>query len=120
MTTLYVLELEQHKYYIGKTSRPVNERIFEHIDNNGSEWTKKYKALNLIEIVNNIDKYDEDKYVKKYMDTYGINNVRGGSYVSIDLPDYQIKSLEAELCTSNNKCFRCLYIGHLLNLVQLL
>lgn len=46
------------------------------------------------------------------MSMYGINNVRGGSYVSIKLPDYQIKALQTELSTSGNKCFNCQGTGH--------
>ena len=41
MVYIYVLKLEQEKYYIGKTNNP-EFRINDHFNNIGSEWTKKY------------------------------------------------------------------------------
>lgn len=111
--TIYVLKLEHNKFYIGKTSRTANERIQEHFDNNGSEWTKLYKPLDTIEIISDANEYDEDNYTKKYMNIYGIKNVRGGSYISTKLPLYQILSLEKEFRTANNKCFKCNKNGHI-------
>ena len=104
---LYVLKLENEKYYIGTTTKKIKERYDEHLSGNGSEWTKVYKPINILEKNKNIDAFDEDKYTKKYMNIYGIENVRGGSYTSVNLPEYQIKALNKELKTSNNKCFKC-------------
>ena len=84
MVFIYVLKLEQNKYYIGKTDNP-NIRLENHFSSNGSEWTKLYKPLNIIDIIPNCDNYDEDKYTKIYMDKFGIDNVRGGIYVQIEL-----------------------------------
>lgn len=39
--TIYVLKCEKNKYYIGKTNRPLYNRICEHFSNYGSQWTKK-------------------------------------------------------------------------------
>lgn len=115
MTTLYVLELEDGKYYVGTTTRSVDDRFLEHINECGSAWSKKHKPISVIETKENVDKYDEDKYTKMYMDKYGIDNVRGGSYVSIQLPDYQLKALQYELKTSNDQCFRCRRTNHYAN-----
>ncbi len=55
---------------------------------------------NLQEILEEIETYDimdVDKTVKKYMLTYGIDKVRGGSYKNEVLEDWQVKSLEHEL-----------------------
>jgi len=83
-TTIYTLELENNKYYVGK-SCVSKQRILKHFQEEGSEWTKLYKPIKIIEIIPDCDNYDEDKYTKIYMDKYGINNVRGGSYVQIEL-----------------------------------
>lgn len=112
MTSLYILELTNNKYYIGTTKRLLNYRVLEHFSESGSEWTRKYKPLKVLDIKDNVDQYDEDKYTKIYMNKYGIDNVRGGSYVSIVLPKYQIQSLEKELKTINNQCFTCGQPGH--------
>ena len=44
MVFIYVLELENKKYYIGKTTNPIY-RLGKHFNNSGSEWTKKYKPI---------------------------------------------------------------------------
>jgi hypothetical protein len=110
--SLYVLKLEEGKYYVGVTYKPINVRVLEHMQGYGSEWTKKYGPIEVIETVFEVDKYDEDKYVKIYMNKYGIENVRGGSYVTLELPDYQMLTLRKELCLANNKCFICNKEGH--------
>jgi predicted GIY-YIG superfamily endonuclease len=61
MVFIYVLELENNKYYIGKTNIP-EFRLDLHFNYEGSEWTKKYKPIRLKELVKNCDSYDEDKY----------------------------------------------------------
>jgi len=109
---LYVLKLVKNKYYIGKTNKNVQDRFIEHKNGFGSHWTKLYKPIKIIEIIITEDKFNEDKYTKKYMDLYGIQNVRGGSYTKIILDDWQIKSLHHELKHSNNLCYKCGNFGH--------
>ncbi len=106
MSFIYALELEHHKYYIGK-SDDVDKRVMDHLLGKGSEWTRRYRPLNLLEIYPNTDPYDEDKYVKKYMNKYGIDNVRGGSYVRLSITNEQKKYINNELKTANNQCYRC-------------
>ena len=60
---IYILKLENNKFYIGKTEN-AEIRIENHFENNGSEWTKIHKPLSIIEIIPNCDNYDEDKYTK--------------------------------------------------------
>jgi len=115
-TSIYLLELENGKYYIGKTNKTVKERFNEHKNGKGSEWTSLHRPIRILGTKTwQVDEYDEDKYTKKYMDKYGIENVRGGSYVSVKLPDYQIRAIRQELYTSNNKCFKCGEVGHYVN-----
>jgi predicted GIY-YIG superfamily endonuclease len=109
---LYILLCEGERYYIGKTDRPLENRIEEHFSKNGSYWTKKYKPLSVVEVIENVDDLDEDKYTKKYMSIYGINKVRGGTYSEITLPKYKKKCLMDELCTKDDLCFRCKRKGH--------
>ena len=111
MVYIYILKLEQHKYYIGKTNQP-HFRIDNHYNSNGSAWTRKYKPIKVIEIIPNCDDYDEDKYTKIYMDKYGIQNVRGGSFVSIELDHSTLDILKQMNNGTNNKCFTCGKEGH--------
>ena len=38
MVFIYILELENNKYYVGKTTNP-NFRLEQHFNNSGSHWT---------------------------------------------------------------------------------
>ena len=49
------------------------------------------------------------------MDKYGINNVRGGSFVSVKLNKATIDTLKQMSNGTNNKCFICGKIGHFAN-----
>ena len=111
MVFIYIIQLEQGKYYIGKTNNP-QFRLESHFNSNGSEWTKIYKPLRVIEVKPNCDDYDEDKITRQYMDKYGINNVRGGSFVSVKLEKSTINTLKQMSNGTNNKCFVCGKPGH--------
>ena len=111
MVFIYVLQLENGKYYVGKTNNP-DFRLKTHFDSNVSEWTKLYKPLKVLEIIPNCDDYDEDKITRKYMDKYGIFNVRGGSFVSVKLDKSIIDTLKHMSNSTNNRCFTCGKEGH--------
>jgi len=111
MVFIYILQLEQGKYYIGKTNNP-QFRLQNHFNSNGSEWTKIYKPLRVLEVKPNCDDYDEDKYTRIYMDKYGISNVRGGSFVSVKLSKSQKDILHQMSNGTNDKCFICGKGGH--------
>lgn len=113
-TNIYVLKLEHNKYYIGRSNIPEN-RIIQHFTNNGSTYTKIYKPIAIKKIFNNCDMYDEDKYTKIYMNKYGIDNVRGGSYTQQYLSSNTRAILEKEMRTANNECFRCGRYSHFAN-----
>ena len=107
---IYILKLNQGKYYVGKTSNP-HFRIESHFNSDGSCWTKLYKPLKLLELIQG-DDYDEDKYTIMYMDKYGIDNVRGGSYTSVKLDDETKSQLVKISNSTNNRCFTCGKEGH--------
>ena len=50
---IYVLKLEHHKYYVGKTKN-MSKRYQEHIDGTGSEWTNIFKPIKILEAFENI------------------------------------------------------------------
>ena len=115
MVGVYVLALEQGKYYVGKTYKTIQERYAEHCNGYGSGWTKRYKVLGLVEAHENCSDYDEDKYTKIYMGLYGIDNVRGGAYCRIHMPCSQVKMLRREIYNAENKCLECGSIKHYVN-----
>lgn len=87
--TLYILKLEQDRYYVGITCRTLDKRLAEHFSGYGSAWTEIYKPVRLhaykklgnvtIEEAERI----ENHYTALYMEKYGFDNVRGGNIVSI-------------------------------------
>ena len=110
MVFIYILKLNKNKYYVGKTNNP-KFRLESHFNSNGSEWTKKYKPIECIELKEG-DKYDEDKFTIKYMNLYGINNVRGGSFCEIKLSESTLQILTKMIDSSEDKCFSCGEKGH--------
>ena len=109
---LYILKCKDNRYYVGTTTLDTTKRLAQHMSGRGSAWTRKYKPLWIEKEIKNCDKYDEDKWTKIYMDKYGINNVRGGSYSQISLPSNEVNLLEREVNHANQKCLFCGKHGH--------
>ncbi len=113
-TNIYILKLQGGKYYVGKSDNPM-KRYQEHINGSGSAWTKLYKPIGLEKVIEKATPFDEDKYTKEYMATYGINNVRGGAYISVNISEEQEISLRNELRGATDKCLKCGKSGHFVN-----
>jgi len=111
MTNIYVLRLKGGKYYIGK-SEDVMGRYQQHLNGQGSAWTRKYAPVSLEKTIENVSPFEEDKVTKEYMDKYGIENVRGGSYVSLELSEFQIEALKTEIWGAKDKCTQCGRTSH--------
>jgi len=108
---IYILKLDNKKWYIG-TSNDVEKRIKKHIQGDGSKWTAKYAPVKLVKSYKIKDLYEEDKITIKYMDKYGIDNVRGGSFCKMNLTEAEKNVLRKMITTQNNKCFSCGKSGH--------
>jgi len=111
MVHIYILELVDGKYYVGKTNNP-GFRIEQHFHSGGAAWTKRHRPVRVLEIIDGCDDYDEDKYTRIYMDKYGIENVRGGSFCEEVLDEATVKMLEKMSNSAKNKCFVCGKMGH--------
>jgi predicted GIY-YIG superfamily endonuclease len=114
MESLYVLQLEDNKWYIGKTA-DVKKRFSQHQNGSGSAWTKSYKPVKIVETRRLKDDYDETNTTKDYMKKYGIDNVRGGAYTQVVLPEDVQRVLKQELCGDSDTCFKCNLKGHFAN-----
>jgi len=100
MVVVYCLESIEGKFCIGKSTtasassakqrvptgaRPIgsaNDFISEATSSN--EWTDKYRPIRVVELIGTTDNTDVkslvDDTVIRYMQKYGIDNVRGGSF----------------------------------------
>ena len=111
MITIYILKCQDNKYYVGKSKDPIN-RIIDHFSGKGSEWTKNYKPVEIVELIDSEDDYDEDKYTIKTMEKYGVNNVRGGTFCKLHLSLEEKAIIELMIKGSTEKCYKCGKGGH--------
>eukprot|EP01050_Picozoa_sp_SAG11_P006943 SAG11_NODE_562_length_8523_cov_38.875356_2_plen_120_part_00 len=77
------LKLEEDKYYVGMTYN-FNLRYAQHECGEGSRWTRKYKPVEVVEIIPNSGGEVENLKTKKYMEKYGWHNVRGGYWCKME------------------------------------
>jgi len=98
---IFILKLENDKWFLHIS----NEENFKNIKYECLvlyEYVKKNKPINVYETVHLFDKRDINTLTKKYMEYYGIDNVRGGIYKDEILPEFLQKSLEFEFSSYNN------------------
>jgi len=105
-TYIYKLDLTNGKKYIGKTNN-IERRMNEHFSGTGSQVTKKFKPIEG-RVIDSCNGYFssklEQKKTEKYMNKYGYDNVRGGSYTNSKTLKYNN--------FNSKKCKRCGNIGH--------
>jgi hypothetical protein len=81
---VYVLLLEQQKWYVGYSEREIGPRFLEHFNNNGAMWTTTYRPKQVMEIrpggLN-----EENELTLEMMDRYGWWNVRGGRWCQVNM-----------------------------------
>lgn len=81
--TVYILELENGKYYVGSTTNR-RKRIQEHIKRRGSKWTREHKPISVLREYRRIpSKYVlgmESRITAECMLEFGVNNVRGSMF----------------------------------------
>ena len=87
---LYILKLDQDKWYVGITTKDPQERFLEHRHHKrAAYWTMKYKPLEIVltEDLGIVSKEHAEKYENKItrslMKERGINNVRGGDLTQV-------------------------------------
>lgn len=113
MLKIYILKCQQDKYYVGKTAN-FSKRYDQHQSGLGSYWTKRYRPIEVMEVFEGT-KYDEDKKVWEYMEKYGIDNVRGGIYSQMTLPNELHQCAQRHITGANDGCFNCHQTGHFIN-----
>ena len=80
---IYVLKLVDDRYYIGR-SQNIVQRIDDHFSGNGSIYTKKYKPLSIVEIVEEKTNDDEKNKTIEYIEKYTWEKVRGYTWCRVE------------------------------------
>lgn len=111
MSTLYVLELQHGKYYVGITKN-LQRRFQQHLDGTGSAWTVEHPPVAVHRSVPLEGPLHEDQVTKQMMHLHGIENVRGGAYCRVELDDEQHAALTTEMRSAGGVCFTCGRTGH--------
>jgi predicted GIY-YIG superfamily endonuclease len=121
---LYILKLQDNKYYVGTTHRnQPNLRLKEHQAGDGSAWTRKYSPVGgfheLIKLSDSWTKtrvlLEETNKVRELMAIHGIANVRGGSLCQVELSEQSVQELQREMRHANDQCQRCGRKGHFIS-----
>jgi hypothetical protein len=71
------------RYYIGR-SQNIVQRIEDHFSGNGSIYTKKYKPLSVVEIVEEKTNDDERNKTIEYIEKYTWEKVRGYTWCRVE------------------------------------
>ena len=80
---VYVLKLENNKWYVGY-SADIEVRIASHFIGNGSLWTKKFKPLEVVSVKPG-DTLLENLTTISLMAKHGFEDVRGGKWCKIEM-----------------------------------
>lgn len=81
---VYVLKLEDDCWYVGITL-DLNKRLGQHWSGEGAKWTKLHKPISVEKILFPADgETIENDTTKEYMELYGKEKVRGGSWCRVE------------------------------------
>lgn len=105
MFTIYVLKLHNNKFYVGKTYNLDNRLLFH--KNVGTSYTRKFKFKKIVETIDTNIKYMEHITFYRYVEKYGIDNVRGDIFSREILPPNEIYMINKVIRNENGMCFSC-------------
>jgi hypothetical protein len=109
-TFIYAIECKEGKFYIGKSTDPFSRLRYHR--SGDTEWTRRYFPMELRILADEADGFDEQIYTLRYMEKYGIDNVRGGSYCKLELSSDQRAAIEDQLTSATDRCYKCNKNGH--------
>jgi len=105
---VYRLQLSDNKYYIGK-SQNIERRIWCHLNDNGSVWTKNYNVIDRMSLLTDCkdSKLWELEETLENMNLYGIDNVRGSNFSQLILSNEEKIKAAQLYCEMYDLCISC-------------
>lgn len=104
------------KWYVGVTSKPLVVRLAEHAQGTGASWTALHTpttiSLHKAFATRREANVEETSHTLELMRLHGIENVRGGRYVALNLSQFDLKCLTKEMAHNDSLCYKCLQPGH--------
>ncbi|ARF09299.1 hypothetical protein Catovirus_2_248 [Catovirus CTV1] len=90
---IVIFVCDNNKFYLEETKsihRTINHYLKKNEPEKWNEWVIINQPQSIYTIIDNVDSFDLDKYVFYMMFLFGIENVRGGSFVDNKLTDNDI------------------------------
>lgn len=114
-TSVYVLELEGGRVYVG-SSKDVPRRLSQHAAGSGSAYTRLYRPTGVqLPRLGNVegdgDAAERDETLR-YMMLRGVPFVRGWKFARVDMPPEEFDEAEANIRELYDLCRKCGYKGH--------
>jgi len=99
---LYFISLENNKMFLYDCEEKSDDEVMAECQEM-YEYVQINKPIKIVFFLPNIQKKEIDDNVKLFMHEFGIENTRGGSYSSVDLPDETKRELYTEFSTYTSK-----------------
>ena len=116
ITRLFVFKLVKGKFFVGRTKKDVEHELSRHRAGDGHPWSAKFPPVRgddatyfSTEISHNAE---EDAMTERLMHEFGVENVRGGTYKQMTLPEHLEKTLNDKFRCWEDECFVCKKVGH--------
>jgi hypothetical protein len=111
---IYVLALQNNKYYVGKTLHHDCSRLNAHFAGKGSVWTQLHPPIRIVSLHPESSEVLEDRITLDTMQAYGWHNVRGGRWSQVHMvhPPPELAQHQRVPRRNNTSCFRCGESGH--------
>ena len=104
---VYVLKLQDNKYYVGE-SDDVRKRMWDHVNNRGSAWTRKHPVIRRVEpITSPTTHFWELSETLEQIKQHGIDNVRGSLFSKLKLDESDKKMALSLYCEKHKLCWNC-------------
>jgi hypothetical protein len=97
---IYVLSLENNKYYIGKTTGDLDDCIKTHMKK-PIPWLALNKPIEIIESFKSAPIEIEEEFTIKYIKLYGIDNVRNSNYSDFILDPIIMKKWNQDIINND-------------------